>query len=148
MKRKADAQRSRVYAWERQIVAPRDQSRIPRGAMQPMVDAIWADLGLRWPPKVEPMPKNARKTFATGSRLRLRMPTEAPSWVLLHELAHALTCTHEGHSAEHGPIYVGVYAMLLERYMRFERSDLLASLASSSIEVDMKARPVFLDLAA
>jgi hypothetical protein len=143
---KNDAQRSKVYAWERRFVAPRDQSSIPRSIMQPMVDAIWGELGLRWPPKVEAMPKNARRIFATGSRLRLRMPEKSPSWLLLHELGHALTCTHEDHSDQHGPIFVGVYVMLLERYMRMDRDTLISSLALARISIDTAAKPVFIDL--
>ena len=47
-----DHQRARVYAWEECFVAPRDLSFVAFAQAQGMVDAIWADLGLRFPPKV------------------------------------------------------------------------------------------------
>ena len=47
-----DHQRGRVYAWEERFVAPRDPSSIAFAQAQGMVDAIWADMGLRFPPKV------------------------------------------------------------------------------------------------
>ena len=48
-----DRQRSKVYAWEERFVAPRDPSSITFAQAQGMVDAIWAEMGLRFPPKVE-----------------------------------------------------------------------------------------------
>lgn len=39
-----DRQRSRVYAWEHRVVAPRDLSQIPFPAAQGMVDAIWSEM--------------------------------------------------------------------------------------------------------
>ena len=47
-----DCQRGRVYAWEKRVIAPRDRSLVPFASAQGMVDAIWAEQGLRFPPKV------------------------------------------------------------------------------------------------
>ena len=69
-----NAQKKRVYAWEDRVVAPADRSTLPFSAAQGMVDAIWSELGLRYPPKVEPLPRQARRLQADGSRLRLRLP--------------------------------------------------------------------------
>jgi len=52
-----DRQRSKVYAWEESFVAPCDPSSILFAQAQGMVDAIWAEIGLRFPPKVEPLPR-------------------------------------------------------------------------------------------
>ena len=60
---------------------------------QGMVDAIWAEMGLRFPPKVEPLPRQARSTVADADRLTIRLADASPSWWLLHELAHAMTST-------------------------------------------------------
>lgn len=92
MRRVRDRQRARVYAWEDRIVAPRDQSTLPYPAAKDMVGAIWADLNLRYPPEVERLPGQARRLQADDSRLLLRLPPTTPSWLLLHEMAHALTC--------------------------------------------------------
>jgi hypothetical protein len=112
---------------------------------QAMVAAIWAELGLRYPPAVEPIPRQARRRLADGSRLLIRLPSSVPAWCVLHELAHAMTDTHDGRSDLHGPVFVGVYVQLLERYLRLPRERLLGSLRASGIAVDPAARPVFLD---
>jgi hypothetical protein len=112
-----DRQRSKVYAWEERFVAPWDPSSISFAQAQGMVNAIWAEMGLRFPPKVEPLPRQARSTVADANRLTIRLADACPSWWLLHELAHAMTSTHDG-SDGHGPGFMGLYAQLLTRYLR------------------------------
>ena len=90
-----------------------------------MVDAIWAEMGLRFPPKVERLPGQARATLADANRLSIRLANASPSWWLLHELAHAMTSTHDGGSDGHGPRFVGLYAQLLTRYLRIPTDALL-----------------------
>ncbi|ONG56254.1 hypothetical protein BKE38_06275 [Pseudoroseomonas deserti] len=143
--RARDAQRQRVYAWEDRVIAPHGGGMIAFAAAQPMVDAIWAELGLRFPPKVEPLPHQARRRIADADRLRLRLPAACPPWVLLHELAHSLTSTAEGASDGHGADFVGLYLQLLIRYLRLDRARLLASLDAAGIAVNLDARPRFLD---
>ena len=143
-----DRQRSRVYAWEDTIVVPRDASLITYAAAQGMVDAIWSELGLRYPPRVEALPKQATTRMADGSRLALRLPAQTPSWCLLHELAHALTSTHDGHSEQHGPAFVGIYVQLLVRYLRLSKPWLLTTLERARVQVDMHAQPLFMNVAA
>lgn len=140
-----DCQRGRVYAWENRIIAPRDRSLVRFAAAHGMVDAIWAEQGLRFPPKVERLPRQARTTLADASRLCIRLPEHVPSWCILHELAHAMTTTHDDVSDGHGPLFMGVYVRLLERYMRIERAALLRSLAGAGIAIDPDATPVFVD---
>jgi len=98
-----DRQRSKVFAWEERFIVPRDPSTIEFARAPGMVDAIWAEMGLRFPPKVEPLPVQARSTVADASRLSIRLAEVSPSWYLLHELAHAMTSTHDGNSDGHGP---------------------------------------------
>jgi hypothetical protein len=109
VKAKRDSQRSRVYAWENRIIAPQDPSFVSFPAAQGMVDAIWAEMGLLYPPKVEPLPKQAKATVATATRLCIRLPDRLPSWCLLHEIAHAMTTTVDGQSDGHGAAFMGVY---------------------------------------
>lgn len=67
-----------------------------------MVDAIWSDLGLRYPPCVEPLPRHATTTLARANRLAVFLPARIPSWCLLHELAHAMTTTDDGRCRNRG----------------------------------------------
>jgi hypothetical protein len=39
-----------------------------------MVDAIWSDMGLRYPPAVIPLPRHATATLASASRLLVVLP--------------------------------------------------------------------------
>jgi len=140
-----DYQRSRVYAWEQAEVAPYGRSLVPFAAAQGMVDAIWAESGLRYPPKVEKLPRQSRRVLAHATRLVLRLPDALPCWCLLHELAHAMAATHEGESDLHGPRFMGLYLRLLLRYLRLPEAALLASLRAAGIDVDPDAAPPFLD---
>jgi hypothetical protein len=142
-----DYQRARVYAWEDRVIAPRDPTRLPFGQAQGLVNAIWLELGLQYPPEVLPMPHQARRRVADANRLALRLRVETPSWCVLHELAHALTSAHDGRSDGHGPLFVGMYVQLLARYMRLDAACLLASLRRANIQVTEDAKPVFLDAA-
>ncbi len=140
-----DAQRGRVYAWEDATVAASDSSTVGFAAAQGMVDAIWSELGLRFPPKVGPLPRQSRCRIADASRLSIRLPQSAPSWVLLHELAHALTSDQDGRSDGHGPAFMGVYIGLLSRYMRLSEPALLASARAAGLRVEAGAQPGFVD---
>ena len=142
-----DWQRTKLYAWEDTVVAPRDPSLIAFAQAQGMVDAIWSEMGLRYPPKVERLPKQATARQAEATRLVLHLPEWVPSWLLLHETAHAMTSSHDGVSDGHGPTFVGLYVDLLVRYLRFERDELLRSLETARVIVDQDPRPVFLDQA-
>jgi len=143
-----DRQRGRLYAWEDRVVAPHGASQVPFAAAQAMVDAIWADLGLRFPPRVERLPRQSRRLVADANRLRIRLPDSIASWCVLHEIAHALTTTHEGRSDGHGPRFVGLYVHLLSRYMRLPVASLRASLEEAGIAMDADATPLFIDAAA
>ena len=140
-----DHQRGRVYVWEERFVAPRDASSVAFAQAQGVVDAIWADMGLRFPPKVMRLPRQARTTVADATRLLIRLADTTASWCLLHELAHAMSSTHEGGSDGHGPRFMGLYAQMLIRYLRVPPDALCKSLHDADIEVDMDATPVFLD---
>ena len=140
-----DRQRTKVYTWEERFVAPLDPSSIAFAQAQGMVDAIWAEMGLHYPPKVEPLPRQARSTVADANRLSVRLADASPSWWLLHELAHVMTTTYDGQSDGHGPKFMGLYAQLLTRYLRVPINALLASLHAAGIAIDTQATPVFVD---
>ena len=139
------AEANRLYAWEDRAVAPRDRSRVPFAQLQALVDHVWAAEGLRFPPRVRPLPKQARATVARATRLAVEAPPELPSWVLLHELAHAMTSTAEGDNDGHGPRFVGLYLRLLVRHARMPEEELARSLRAAGIAFDPEARPAFLD---
>ena len=139
-----DSQRSRVYRWEDATIAPLDSSRLPLGLAAGVVRAIWAELGLRFPPAVEPLPNQARH-LADATRLTIRLRDPSPSWCLLHELAHSLTSTHDGRSDGHGALFMASYLRLLTRYLRLDAALLHSSAARFGLRVGAMAAPVFVD---
>ena len=125
-------------------MAPRDRSLVPFGQLQGLVDHVWRQEGLAWPPRVRPLAKQARRTMARATRLAIEAPAQLATWILLHELAHAMSSTAEERSDGHGPIFVGLYLKLLVDYARMPRDVLEASLARARIAWDPAAKPVFL----
>ncbi len=126
-------------------MAPCDPTILPFDGAQAAVDAIWSDMGLRYPPQVEPLSPRATATIASANRLSIRLAHQTPYWCLLHELAHAMTTHADGRSDAHGPLFMGVYLRLIERYLRLDPRFLLTSLRDAGIDVAPGARPVFLD---
>ncbi len=140
-----DRQRRRVYAWENRAVAPCDPTTLPFAAAQAVVDAIWSDMGLRYPPEVAPLSRKATATVARANRLSILLADRTPSWCVLHELAHAMTSHADGRSDGHGPLFMGVYLQLIVRYLRLDPRILMDSLRDAGIEITRDARPVFVD---
>jgi hypothetical protein len=140
-----DVQRSRVYRWENKVVAPHDPTVILYHAAQPMVNAIWSDMGLKYPPAVEPLSRSASATIASANRLTLFLPEQIPSWCLLHELAHAMTTTSDGLSDGHGKLFVGIYVQLLTRYLRLDIKMLASTLHEHRTAFIRDAKPIFSD---
>jgi len=130
---RGDPQARRLYAWEDAVVAPRDLSLVPFARLQALVDHVWEAEGRRWPPRVRPLPRQARRTVARATRTAIEAPAQLPSWVLLHEVAHALTSDVEGGSAGHGPDFVAAYLRLLARHAGLDRALLEATLAEAGI---------------
>jgi hypothetical protein len=126
-------------------VAPCDPNTLPFPAAQAIVNAIWSDMDLRYPPAVAPLSRQASATIARADRLSILLADQTPSWCLLHELAHAMTSHADGRSDGHGPIFMGIYARLIERYLRLDPQMLIASLQDAGIEIVRGARPVFVD---
>ena len=139
---RGDAAARKLYAWEDRVVAPLDRSCVPRANMQALVDHVWQAEGLRWPPCVKPLPAQARRTVARATRTRIEAPAELPSWVLLHELAHAMTMDVEGRGVGHGAEFVGVYMALLVRHARLDQAMLMRSLVEAGVAFDPHATPI------
>ncbi len=139
----ADRQRSRVYAWEDRAISPHDASIIAFPAAQGIVDAIWSEMGLLYPPRVERLPFQARCRIADADRLTIRMPQTIPSWCLLHEIAHAMTTTIDGHSDGHGSAFMNVYLDLLVRYLRLNAVDVRLDAVRAGLKICSGASKAF-----
>lgn len=56
------------YAWENRVIVRRAPGVVSFEEAQGMVNAIWAEMGLKYLPVVEPLPKQARTTVACATR--------------------------------------------------------------------------------
>jgi hypothetical protein len=83
-------------------VALCDPTTLPFAAAQAVIDAIWSDMGLRYPPAVAPLSRQATTTVARANRVSILLADRTPSWCVLHELAHAMTSHADGRSDGHG----------------------------------------------
>jgi hypothetical protein len=128
-----DAAARRLYAWEDAVVAPRDRSLVPFAQLQALVDHVWAAEGRHFPPRVRPLPKQARRTVARATRTAIEAPAELATWVLLHEIAHALIADVDGNGLDHGPDFVGTYLRLLVTYARLDSAMLEATLREAGL---------------
>jgi hypothetical protein len=126
-------------------VAPFDPTVLSFPEAQPVVDAIWSDMGLRYPPLVAPLSRQARSTIARADRLSILLADRTPSWCVLHELAHAMTSPADGRSDGHGALFMGIYFQLIVRYLRLDPQMLINSLRDAKLEAIRDARPVFVD---
>jgi hypothetical protein len=140
-----DSQKSKVYAWENNVIAPFSKGAVPFDKAQAFVDGVWLAHGWSYPPQVSLMPKQATRTMATGSRAAVRLQPKTPDWVILHELAHTLTANEDGHGGRyndgHGPDFVGVYIKLLERVLNIPTLMSMYTLRQAGIRYNLAAIP-------
>jgi len=138
-----DPQKNRVYAWEQFEVAPHDRGEVPFDGIQPIINHIWAERGLEFPPQVMPMFKKKTKK-ADATRTVVRFGEKTHTWIILHELAHSATSLCSGESNYHGALFMGIYLQLLEKYLKLDFQKLVQSARNAGIQVKENAVPVFL----
>lgn len=138
-----DFQRNKCYSWEDLHVHQRIKSHIEYDRAQDLVNYIWEKEGLEYPPKIQKLSKNAKTLQAKGSRLKIFIPhTGIQLTILLHELAHSLTSTHDGHSAGHNGRFVGVFMALLVEYAGFNLFELQYTARSAGVEFNQKGKVI------
>jgi hypothetical protein len=145
VKDKRDGQKSRLYSWEEEVIAPHGGAVIGIGAAQGVIDHIWAEVGLQYPPKVQKFQDNVTTKWATGNRFNIQMHSTIPTWVLLHELAHSMTSTHEGSEHGHNENYVGMYMLLCEKFLKIDYLYLQHTATMRGIKFNLSAKPTFLE---
>jgi hypothetical protein len=132
-----DYQRQRVYDWEDVVVAARCPGVVPFANSQTYIDGVWLANGWERPPQAAPMPQRkdgVRIASATYGEIKLSLQT--PGWVILHELAHALT------DDRHGPNFVGMYIDLLERVEQLPRLLTMFTLKQAQIDFNLGVKPL------
>lgn len=138
-----DFQQNKVYEWESQFP---EGDWVSYENAQMIIDYIWSEMGLKYPPKVQPLAPQVTKWAATADRLSVNLPKKGASTkTILHELAHSMTTNIEGKGHLHGPRFVGVYMQLLVKFMGLALLPLMGSAKIAGVQFDHCAKPAILD---
>lgn len=146
--RKRDFQKSKVYRWENANIAPHDKSRVSFDQIQEIVNYVWEGEGLKYPPRVEPFPKQVTTKCGDATRLVIRFHEEelTPTWVVLHEIAHSLTSTHDGERMDrHGPDFVGIYMQLVEKHLGIPQAVLWHTASMEKVKYNIGSQAYIVD---
>lgn len=137
-----DFQKSKVYSWENKYVGIEyGGDRVEFDNIQSIIDYVWREMGLEYPPIAVLFSKNAKKQ-GTANRTSIRFREYSTTWIILHEVAHSMTSDLDG-SYRHGPQFVGVYMKLLEKFMNISPTYLWWSATESGVTFDKFAKPIY-----
>ncbi len=134
-----DYQKQRVYNWQ-EAAAPMG-FRLAFADCQAYVNVIWEAAGLKWPPLVVPLDKRNTTVRGKASREKVYLPEVTYQRVVIHEVAHSMIGTIDGHSDGHGPEFVGMYMKLLDRHMSVSMPKMLYLLSVYKVDYDLFAKP-------
>jgi len=141
--RPRDNQRSKVYAWEARCTKSAHWS----GTMKTLDECdaylrpIWGAERGRYGRARVPMPPIERPAWGQRSALahashRITLPLWARNpWTILHEAAHRLTPTDEGH----GPRFVGVLMGLACRHLGYVAEELMATADEMGVKYHVRS---------
>ena len=139
-----DLQQSKVYKWEQDHIAPHDKGVVTFPNIASIVNYIWENEKLKYPPLVSPIPSRLA-AVADANRTELRFRKSTNTWIILHELAHAMTTLCNDRSNYHGALFLGVYCNLVSKYMKVNKETLVSSVIKSGLEIEPNTIPVFVD---
>jgi hypothetical protein len=132
-----DFQQQRVYRWEDTLPTGKH---IPFDQISSYTDRVWSEMGLKYPPKVKPMPKQMRKNLADANRETVRFREEGcVERIILHELAHSMTMRIDGLGHQHNDVFVGVYMKLMEKFLNISPLILWFSAKKFGVEFELNA---------
>lgn len=138
-----DYQKQRVYDWQ-QTVPHGGTIELPQA--QSIVNHIWEAERLMYAPRVEPIDHRTTKWAGKANRMTIYLQPTVSLRTIIHEVAHSLTTDFEtGRSALHGPVFVGMFAKLLEKHINVPMPMMLYTLNKYGVDIDMMAHPIFLD---
>lgn len=139
-----DSQRQKVYDWE---------NTLPEGKMisfdeiEAYVNYVWDEMNLKNPPKVLPFPHNMKNCVGDATRFNVRFHDnrKTSQKTILHELAHSMTCDIENNSEKHNEIFVGMYIVLMEKFLNFGLAMLWYSAEVNNVKYEKFVKPTILD---
>jgi hypothetical protein len=139
-----DYQRSKVYAWESKYL-PRGRL-VPFREIQEYVNTVWEGFGLKHPPRVALLPKQARIKCADATRTVVRFEAHgATEIVILHELAHSMTTGIGALGHQHNEYFVGMFMTLIERVLKINLNVLWYTAQKANVKFDCFTKPRIVD---
>lgn len=134
-----DSQRSKVYNWENYLP---NGDHVPFSKISEVVNDVWAKMGLMYPPLVKEMPKQNTTKMADATRFVLRFGEDGCCYrIILHEIAHAMTSKVEGVSHQHNEVFVGMYMVLMDRFMKLDPNMLYQSAEMCGVKFTKNEKP-------
>lgn len=143
MKRLADYQRSKVYAWERKFfecVIAFDLQKTTNTALSlEECDAFLKMIFLKKrKPKIKDGRGARRASFCSNGKKRggfINLPKWARvRWVIVHEAAHAFMA-HDRFAAHHGADFMRAYIDLIEKHFGIPKAFTEASAKASGLKI-------------
>ncbi len=134
-----DLQAKKAYVWEDRIII---QDRVQFANVKSIVDYVWLGEGLSHPPLVELLPTNCTKKCGDATRLVVRFKPVTSTWIILHEVAHAMTTLPDGNGNYHGSLWLGVYIKLLNKYLNIPLETLASSAMLAGLKFNLDAVPL------
>jgi hypothetical protein len=142
-----DYQKTRVYRWEDRIVGPRDTKLITIEVAKIVVNYVWEQAGLKYPPKVELLPAQTTTKAGCATRAKIQLLSSIRTWIVLHEVAHSMNSSNTDDNSfgdRHGPNYVGLYMKLLAEHNIVPLPLLMFTAKEAGIDFNLEAKPLFL----
>lgn len=137
---KRDFQKNALYAWEREFIAPKDISPIHFSKAQSCVDYVWKEMGLNHPPQVIELAAQNKYAAARGGRFQIHLKENTKTWIILHELAHAMTSNMD-ETDGHGEDFVGMYYKLIEKFMNIPGPYMLYTMEQYKLKYNLGVQP-------
>lgn len=136
-----DYQKSKVYKWEDCLP---NGDHISFDKIQEYVNLVWEKMNLQYPPRVEKIRKN--KAIADATRMVVRFqPHGCCQKIILHELAHSMTMNIDGIGHQHNDVFVGMYMILMERFLNMSPTMLYSTATYFKVDFTMNEKPRIMD---
>ena len=144
-----DFQRNKIYKWEWATLPQYDRVRIPYDQAQPIVNYIWKQENLKYPPRIKALSDSATKILAgaryDGKKLNVWLKKSRPTrgFIMLHEIAHLIVMKQTGSQIGiHDEQFLGIYMGLLNRHLCIPMMHLMVSANNHELKYDLSAKPI------
>ena len=144
-----DPQLDDVISWHYRELDKMDTSTAEFSQAQSLINYIWGNEGLEYPPRIVPIANNTINAVAHANRFTIAIRENIKTIDLLHELAHSMTMDFDHTVPDggfHGRDFVGMMMKLIGTYIRIPMSKLTESADRFGVHYNLNVKPVMLDI--